>query len=613
MATKPLLKPKISDLFNPVTNPAGGFPLAVPKGPDTTDRSKLTVSGQPSLSSIFGGTQVSPAWKNAMSGYQIGEGGQLVKKPTPAPAPTQGPVAPAVSAPAYTAPAALTPAPTAPAPTTPAPTPTQGEVPANWKNADGSMKTADQIAQEIASVLKTTNDNPDVGTLALEQFTDGNKSQTELMTKLRDVNNLRNDIAVGAVDPYKIASESGIAYSPAELQAIERAYAGVYDPALNAVFSKLEQKQAEDAALAEAEAKRNEPYTLGKDQVRYGADGQVIARGPESTDATTPSTSTYNLGTNPTVDAWVEMITSKRASIENAPQELRGLIAQGLSQAPNPKAGYILEQADEGIRSIDTILAKMSGETSGLINTADNPLSRSIFGWVPGSDAKDVNSARDTLAALVGFDTLAKMRESAPSGASGLGQITERELNYLQSVQGSLDTLQSNEQLETTLKKVRDSFEILKIASSPDGTTFELDGVQYIKQGNEMVPADSYVPGNQTSLNRPQRNNNPGNVKTGGLGDKYATGVDEQGHLIFPTPEAGMMAVRDDLQAKISGNSRFVGPNPTIAELGAVYAEDPNWPNKVAAMVGVSPQTRAGDVPFEALVQAVITQEGYYA
>ena len=33
--------------------------------------------------------------------------------------------------------------------------------------------------------------------------------------------------------------------------------------------------------------------------------------------------------------------------------------------------------------------------------------------------------------------------------------------------------------------------------------------------------------------NLPQRNNNPGNLKSGGLADNLATGTDSQGHLIF--------------------------------------------------------------------------------
>ena len=115
------------------------------------------------------------------------------------------------------------------------------------------------------------------------------------------------------------------------------------------------------------------------------------------------------------------------------------------------------------------------------------------------------------------------------------------------------------------------------------------------------------------SGNLPQRNNNPGNIKAGGLADNLATGTDSQGHLIFPTPEAGFEALVTDIQAKISGNSRFVKANPTIAELGKVYAEDPNWSNSVARILGVNPNTPTANIPIENLVLAIATQEGYFA
>ena len=126
--------------------------------------------------------------------------------------------------------------------------------------------------------------------------------------------------------------------------------------------------------------------------------------------------------------------------------------------------------------------------------------------------------------------------------------------------------------------------------------------------------ASQDVSGVQTkSGNLPQKNNNPGNIKAGGLSDNLATGTDQQGHLIFPTPEAGFEALVTDIQAKISGNSRFVKANPTIAELGKVYAEDPNWSNSVARILGVNPNTQTGTIPIESLVLAIAKQEGYFA
>lgn len=580
----------------------------------TADRSKLTISGQPSLSSVFGNPMapVSPAWKNAMSGMKIDGNGQLVRNPSaPAPsAPVSGPVqAPRPAGPVAPAPVA----PSAPAPSAPA----QAEVPANWKNPDGSMKTAEQIAAEIASVLKTTNEMPDIGKLAGDQFGGAGKTAEQLQTEATLLNNTRNDIAVGENDPYKVASQSGIAYTPEELKAIEQAYAGVYTPALAGAISKLETKRLQDEeerkAALEA-ASQDGGFTLGKDQVRYDKDGNIIASGISGSPL--GGGGTYTKGSDSTVDAWVSMIASQRAKLENVPEELRGIVAQGVAQIPNPKAKYLLDQADEGMNAIDSALNWITGASSGSLNTAGGPIRRSLTGLIPGSDTFNLNANIKTLEALIGFDSLNKMREAAASGASGLGQVTEKELAYLQSLQGNLSTLQGNEQLEATLNRIRESFQNIQIENSPDGSVFELDGENYIKQGDQMIPESSFKSvGGDTNqaLNRPQRNNNPGNVKVGGVGDQFAIGIDDQNHLIFPTPEAGMQALRADLSAKINGNSRFVGPNPTISELGAVYAEDGSWGQKVAAILGVSPSTRTGEIPFDRLMEAVMRQEGYYA
>lgn len=77
----------------------------------------------------------------------------------------------------------------------------------------------------------------------------------ELSGRARELNNARNDMAVGEKDPFGVASKSGIQYTPAELSAIEKAYAGVFDPALNDVFAKLETKQKQEEEEKERRAR----------------------------------------------------------------------------------------------------------------------------------------------------------------------------------------------------------------------------------------------------------------------------------------------------------------------------------------------------------------------
>ena len=88
-----------------------------------------------------------------------------------------------------------------------------------------------------------------------DAMTNPNESAAGLTNRATNLNNARNDIATGTTDPYKVGSQSGIAYSPAELKAIESAYAGIYDPALNDVFSRLQEKKVENDKLATMKAR----------------------------------------------------------------------------------------------------------------------------------------------------------------------------------------------------------------------------------------------------------------------------------------------------------------------------------------------------------------------
>ena len=164
----------------------------------------------------------------------------------------------------------------------------------------------------------------------------------------------------------------------------------------------------------------------------------------------------------------------------------------------------------------------------------------------------------------------------------------------------------------TTIKVGDKEYKVGDKITNPDGT----EGI-VLPDGKISSQSAFNSAGNASAsnsgLNRPQRNKNPGNVKQGGMSDKYAIGVDDQDHLIFPSAEVGFLAMQDDVRAKISGNSRWLPKNPTLQQLASVYAEDPNWGNAVARMLKVSLNTPTQQIPLAALTQAIATQEGFYA
>jgi len=123
----------------------------------------------------------------------------------------------------------------------------------------GKVMTPEEYAIYLGN--KVPKGNGEITNYAGDALTNPNKSASELTADATNLNNSRNDIATGASDPYKVGNQSGVAYSPTELKAIENAYAGVYDPALQDVFSRLKTTQdAEKAKTDLQQAKDLETY-----------------------------------------------------------------------------------------------------------------------------------------------------------------------------------------------------------------------------------------------------------------------------------------------------------------------------------------------------------------
>ena len=265
--------------------------------------------------------------------------------------------------------------------------------------------------------------------------------------------------------------------------------------------------------------------------------------------------------------------------------------------------------------------------------------------WTGGAFSSDFENLANNLASKEALDYFVNLK----SRGATFGALSNAELGMITSASSLLATQQikkTDEQgnaigtglFNATEKHFKEALTTLQRATMKD-SLYQMMGDSAYKQAglvNEMdinaVKAiydtwkqkqfspeqpdylNSIVTGTPiTSANLPQRNNNPGNIKAGGLSDDLAVGTDSQGHLIFPTPEAGFEALIRDVQAKVSGNSKYLQANPTLAQLGSVYAEDPNWSNSVAKILGVTPETKTQTIPIENLVLAIARQEGYFA
>lgn len=89
-----------------------------------------------------------------------------------------------------------------------------------------------------------------------------------------------------------------------------------------------------------------------------------------------------------------------------------------------------------------------------------------LLSKMPGTDANNVRALMDTVKANAGFDRLQQMRDSSPTGGA-LGQVSEREIAYLQATIGNLEQSQTVGQLRENMKKVRDAYS--QIIHGPGG------------------------------------------------------------------------------------------------------------------------------------------------
>jgi hypothetical protein len=103
----------------------------------------------------------------------------------------------------------------------------------------------------------------------------------------------------------------------------------------------------------------------------------------------------------------------------------------------------------------------------GVIDRAISRVGPNTTGWggllstLPGTEARALSTDLDTIKANVGFEELQAMRDASPTGGA-LGQVSEQENRLLQAIRGSLDQLNSGQNLAENLRIVRESVAQLK-------------------------------------------------------------------------------------------------------------------------------------------------------
>ncbi|MEM9668687.1 MAG: hypothetical protein AAF950_07145 [Pseudomonadota bacterium] len=234
-----------------------------------------------------------------------------------------------------------------------------------------------------------------------------------------------------------------------------------------------------------------EPFTLNPGQARFSPDGSQIA----ALDAPPPDLKpvegdgdifAFNPQTGGAVATGIgnkprsAPINIQTGDVDQGQRPILGQVPKGMQGIYDPEkqrfryepvqgSDVERDRAQAGLRAFYSIQASEEQFTT-VSSAIDRAIEQADF-WSAGlmaqatqdigsTPARNLKATLDAVVANIGFDKLQEMRDSSATGAA-LGNVTEKEITFLQSVRGSLDQIQSPEQLISTLGDVKASIQRL--------------------------------------------------------------------------------------------------------------------------------------------------------
>lgn len=290
---------------------------------------------------------------------------------------------------------------------TTSPTPQRTE---NPQPQSSGMDVASQL-EAIRSALRAGNAGDIPG---YNQFAYSQPTMEDALKTGNQLANTRNDIATGTTDPYGWGDTGETPFTFAELQAIQKAQAGIYDPAIEDAKAKYA------TASQDRQTAMDQQFELLKMEKQFGYDMAV---------------------TNAKIAA------DKKAS----------------GEVISP---YQAERSVRTLESVDELMGKVSGWTTGF---------GSLLSKIPQTDARNFKAQLDTLKASIAFGELTAMREASKTGGA-LGNVSNVELGLLESALGALDRAQSPSEFRDQLEKIKGSISRWNSAAYGKPQTMVLNG-----------------------------------------------------------------------------------------------------------------------------------------
>jgi hypothetical protein len=142
----------------------------------------------------------------------------------------------------------------------------------------------------------------------------------------------------------------------------------------------------------------------------------------------------------------IKFEAAKAAAVATAKGNAEKMVGKEDRDKEQRQVGNVVTQ------DIDRAISKIDNSTLPTTGMVGQILSN--FG---GTAARDVGALIDTVKANAGFAELQKMRNNSPTGGA-LGQVSEREIAYLQATIGNLEQSQSDDQLKDNLRRVKNNY-----------------------------------------------------------------------------------------------------------------------------------------------------------
>jgi len=125
----------------------------------------------------------------------------------------------------------------------------------------------------------------------------------------------------------------------------------------------------------------------------------------------------------------------------------------GMQQARQAAARQIIVLENK-INLAKDVLSSVTDDSLGL--------SQQILKFIPGTEQADFDANVETLKSFIALDGMLSLKKSSPTGSTGFGSLSEKELKTLQDRIRNLSSMQSPPQFRAALSEVIESFELSK-------------------------------------------------------------------------------------------------------------------------------------------------------